>query len=43
MMLKKRSMNRELSEPLIGLAVGVIMLIVACLIAHFVFGLAFFS
>lgn len=43
MVLKKRSVNREISEPIIGLAVGVIMMVIAFLMAHFVFGLQVFS
>jgi hypothetical protein len=43
MVHKKRPMNREISEPIIGLAVGVIMMIIVFLIAHFVFGLQVFS
>jgi hypothetical protein len=42
-MLKKRSVNRELSEPVIGLLFGIIMMIVVFLIVHFVFGFKAFS
>ncbi|MDT8861036.1 hypothetical protein N0O92_12405 [Alkalihalobacillus sp. MEB130] len=40
---EKRSNNHELREPIIGLGVGMLMMIIAFLIAHFVFDLQVFS
>ena len=36
-MLKKRA-NRELSEPIIGLLFGIVMMMIVFLIVHLVFG-----
>ncbi|MFC0559649.1 hypothetical protein [Halalkalibacter alkalisediminis] len=41
-MLKKR-VNRELTEPMIGLLFGLVMMIIVFLIVHFVFGFKAFS
>ncbi|WP_268870953.1 hypothetical protein [Halalkalibacter akibai] len=43
MLLKKKLINHELSEPFIGLAFGITLMIIVFLVAHFVFGLEAFS
>ncbi|WP_268870573.1 hypothetical protein [Halalkalibacter wakoensis] len=42
-MRKKKEMSHEISEPIMGLAFGIVMMIIVFLIAHFVFGLEAFS
>jgi len=43
MVSKKKTTKSELTEPLKGLVVGIIMMIVAFLIAYYVFDLVPFS
>ncbi|WP_272913737.1 hypothetical protein [Halalkalibacter okhensis] len=42
-MLKKKVIHPDLREPIGGLLVGLIMMLVVFFIAHFVFGLEIFS
>ncbi|WP_269799263.1 hypothetical protein [Bacillus sp. FJAT-45037] len=42
-MLKKKSLSYEVREPMVGLMIGLALMIAVFLIAHFVFGLEFFS
>ncbi|WP_332632064.1 hypothetical protein [Halalkalibacter flavus] len=42
-MLKKKVIHPDLKEPIGGLFVGIVMMLIVFLFAHFVFGLEFFS